>query len=136
VIYLDSSAVVKLVRREPGSTELVAWLATRPLTPLVSSALVEVEVPRALRRHAPEALGGVADVLARLYRLDIDATIRSMAGGYADGLLRSLDAVHLASAQTLAGPSSDGLTAFVAYDERLNQAAAALGLPVIDPARP
>jgi predicted nucleic acid-binding protein len=136
VIYLDSSAVVKLVRREPGSTELVAWLAAQPLTPLASSALVEVEVPRALRRHAPEALGGVADVLARLYRLDIDATIRSIAGGYPDGLLRSLDAVHLASAQTLAGPWSDRLTAFVAYDERMNQAAAALGLPVVDPARP
>ncbi len=135
MIYLDSSAVVKLIRREPGSAELVAWLATRPLTPLASSALVEVEVPRALRRHAPEALGGVADVLARLYRLDIDATIRSLAGGYPNGSLRSLDAVHLASAQTLAGPSSDGLIAFVAYHQRLNDAAASLGLPVVDPAR-
>jgi len=56
---------------------------------------VEVEVPRALRRHAPEALGAVTDVLARLYRLEIDATIRSIAGGYVDGLLRSLDAIHL-----------------------------------------
>lgn len=134
MIYLDSSAVVKLIRREPGSAELVAWLATRPTDPLASSALVEVEIPRALRRHAPEALGGMADVLARLYRLDIDATIRSIAGGYGDGLLRSLDAVHLASAQTLAGTSSEGLAAFVAYDRRLSDAAAAIGLPVVDPA--
>jgi len=134
VIYLDSSAVVKLVRREPGTAELVAWLSARPADSLASSALVEVEVPRALRRHAPEALGAVADVLARLYRLEIDATIRSIAGGYVDGLLRSLDAIHLASAQTLAESSSDGLAGFVAYDRRLNDAAAALGLPVVDPA--
>ncbi len=132
MIYLDSSAVVKLVRREPGTAELVAWLSARPADSLASSALVEV--PRALRRHAPEALGAVTDVLARLYRLEIDATIRSIAGGYVDGLLRSLDAIHLASAQTLAESSSDGLAGFVAYDRRLNDAAAALGLPVVDPA--
>lgn len=136
MIYLDSSAVVKLIRRERGSAELVAWLAGRPMDPLVSSALVEVEVPRALRRHAPEALGGVAEVLARLYKLDIDAKIRAIAGGYEDGLLPSLDAVHLASAQTLAGPSAEGLAAFVAYDQRLNAAAVVLGLPVVDPAHP
>jgi len=132
VIYLESSAGVKLIRREPGSLELVAWLGDRPLDPLASSALVEVEVPRALRRHAPEALGGVANVLARLYRLDIDPSIRATAAGYADGLLRSLDAVHLASAQVLAA-TSEGLTAFVGYDERLNDAAAALGLPIVAP---
>lgn len=105
------------------------------MVPLVSSALVEVEVPRALRRHAPESLERVAGVLARLYRLDIDATIRSIAGGYADASLRSLDAVHLASAQTLAGTSAEGLAAFVAYDQRLNDAAVAIGLPVVDPAQ-
>lgn len=63
MIYLDSSAVVKLVHREAGSLELVGWLAERPITPLVSSALVEVEMPRALRRHAPSALVGVWGVL-------------------------------------------------------------------------
>lgn len=133
MIYLDSSAVVKLVRREPGTVELVAWLGARPTAVLASSALVEVEVPRALRRYAPEALAGVAAVLSRLYRLEIDATIRSMAGGYPDVLLRSLDALHLASAQALAATSPEGLAAFVGYDRRLNDAAAAIGLPVVAP---
>lgn len=68
MIYLDSSAVVKLVRREPCSGELVAWLNARSTSPLISSALVEVEVPRALRRYAPISLADVPGVLARLYK--------------------------------------------------------------------
>jgi predicted nucleic acid-binding protein len=52
VIYLDSAAVVKLVRQESHTAELVAWLNAHGAAPLVSSALVEVEVPRALRRSA------------------------------------------------------------------------------------
>ncbi|MEV6814278.1 VapC toxin family PIN domain ribonuclease, partial [Micromonospora sp. NPDC051296] len=55
MIYLDSAAVVKLVRQEACSADLVSWLNTHDDVPLVSSALVEVEVPRALRRSAPQA---------------------------------------------------------------------------------
>jgi hypothetical protein len=56
MIYLDSAAVVKLVRAEPFTTDLVDWLRVRTSSLLVSSALVEVEVARALRRNTPEAL--------------------------------------------------------------------------------
>jgi uncharacterized protein len=132
VIYLDSSAVVKLVRREPGTAELVGWLAERQPAALVSSALVEVEVPRALRRHAASALIGVPAVLARLYRLEIDAIVRATAAAYEDRSLRSLDAIHLATAQIASG-THDRLEAFVAYDQRLLGAAAALGFDTASP---
>lgn len=101
---------------------------------MVSSALVEVEVPRALRRAAPQALVGVPAALARLYRLEIDATIRSTAGTYADPMLRSLDSIHLATAQLLAMDASGSFEAFVTYDKRLLAAASAIGLPTASPA--
>ena len=133
MIYLHSAAVVKLVRAEAGSAELVEWLAERSHLPLVSSSLVEVEVPRALRRAAPQALVGVPAVLTRLYRLEIDATVRATAATYDDPLLRSLDSIHLATAQLLAGQPGGELAAFVTYDKRLLQAARAVGLETASP---
>jgi uncharacterized protein len=133
VIYLDSAALVKLVRREPLTADLVAWLAARPQAPLVASALVEVEVPRALRRSAPQALPGVPALLARLYRLEIDAAVRAAAARFDDPLLRSLDAIHLATAQLLAAEPGAGFIALVTYDKRLLTAAVAVGLPVAAP---
>ena len=73
MIYLDTAALVKLVRVEAESAALVAWLNERPTEPLVASTLVEVELPRALRRSQPAVLGSVAAVLARLYRVEITA---------------------------------------------------------------
>lgn len=133
MIYMDSAALVKLVRFEPLSGELVAWLNERPDSPLVASSLVEVEVTRALRRCAPQALAGVPSVLARLYRVEMDATVRATAAAYADPLLRSLDAIHLATAQLLAGEPGAVLEAFVTYDRRLLTVAAAVGMPIASP---
>lgn len=133
MIYLDSAAVVKLVRLEDESPALIAWLNARPDTPLVSSALVEVEVPRALRRAAPQALVGVPAALARLYRLEIDATVRAMAAAFAEPALRTPDAIHLATAQLLVSGSGSALEAFVTYDKRLLTAASAVGLPAESP---
>lgn len=133
MIYLDSAAVVKLVRREPASAELVEWLNKRSEEPLVSSALVEVEVPRALRRSAPQALAGVPGVLTRLYRLEIDQTVRATAAAYADPHLRSLDSVHLATAQLLAGQAGAEPLTFVTYDQRLLKAAETAGLATAAP---
>jgi predicted nucleic acid-binding protein len=128
VIYLDSAAVVKLVRQEHNSAALIAWLDARAESPLVSSALVEVEVPRALRRSAPQALAGVPGVVARLYRIEIDAAVRAAAGAFHDATLRSLDAIHLATAHLLSQqPGAEPLT-FVTYDQRLLKAAEDSGL--------
>ena len=86
-------------------------------------------MPRALRRVAPEALPAVAPTLARLYRVEIDPSIRADAGSLADPELRSLAAIHLATARAMGAE----LTSFVSYDRRLLRAAAALGLPTASP---
>lgn len=133
MIYLDSAAVVKLVRQETNSADLVTWLNAQGDVPLVSSALVEVEVPRALRRSAPQALVGVPAAVGRLFRLEIDGTIRATAAAFAEPTLRSLDAIHLATAQVLVNESGAGLLAFVTYDRRLLESAKAAGLPTASP---
>ena len=133
MIYLDSAAVVKLVRQEAHSADLVSWLNSHQDVPLVSSALLEVEVPRALRRSAPQALVGVPAAVGRLFRLEIDATIRATAAAFVEPTLRSLDAIHLATAHVLANESGATLTAFVTYDQRLLASAQAAGLPTASP---
>ncbi|GAA4963927.1 type II toxin-antitoxin system VapC family toxin [Yinghuangia aomiensis] len=133
MIYLDSAALVKMVRSEPGSPELVHWLNERGDIPLVASALAEVEVTRALRRSAPQALAGVPGVLARVYRIEIDQRIRAAAAAFPDPMLRSLDAIHLATAQWLAVQPGGALEAFVTYDARLLKAAEEVGLPTAAP---
>lgn len=133
MIYLDTAALVKLVRVEAESAALVAWLADRPDHSLVCSTLVEVELPRALRRSQPAALGSVAGVLARLHRVEINAAVRATAGAYLDPLLRSLDAIHLATAEFLLS-SGEVEGAFVTYDKRLAEAASKAGLSVAAPA--
>jgi predicted nucleic acid-binding protein len=70
-------------------------------------------------------------VLARLDRFAIDPVIRSTAAAYPDSALRSLDAIHLATAQIAA--STAPLTALVTYDSRLRAAAATLGMTVSTP---
>ncbi len=132
MIYLDTSALVKLVRAEAESPALVAWLAEHADVPRIASVLVEVELPRALRRSQPGVLGGVPAVLARLYRYEMDAAVRATAAGYADATVRSLDAIHLATAQVLVAAGKT-LTAFVAYDLRLIDAAKSLGLATVAP---
>lgn len=133
MIYLDSAAVVKLVRQEAHSADLVTWLNVHRDVPLVSSTLVEVEVPRALRRSAPQALVGVPAAVGRLFRLEIDSTIRAIAAAFAEPTLRSLDAIHLATAHLLVNESGATLTAFVTYDRRLLTSAQTVGLPTASP---
>lgn len=132
MIYLDTAALVKLTRVEAETAALTTWLNDHAAEPLVASALVEVELPRALRRSEPGVLGAVAGVVARLYRIEINAAVRATAGAYTDPNLRSLDAIHLATAELLVA-SGKPLNAFVTYDKRLAAAADQAGLPVIAP---
>jgi len=132
VIYLDSAALVKLVRVEAESQALVDWLNGQAGQRLVASALVEVEVPRALRRSQPAVLGAVAATLARIDRIEIDAAVRATAAAYVDPALRSLGAVHLATADQLVA-SGKKVVAFVTYDTLLAAAAQAAGLDVVAP---
>ena len=81
MIYLDSSAVVKMIRPGIESRDLVAWLNARNEVP-VTSVLAEVEVPRALRRSGPAYLAAMPGVLARISRVEIDPSVRATAGAY------------------------------------------------------
>jgi predicted nucleic acid-binding protein len=133
VIYLDSCALVKLLRSEAESADLVAWLAERHQSPQVSSVLAEVEMERALRRYQPDALHRLPVVLSKLHRIEIDPTIRAIAAAFPEPMLRSLDAIHLATAQALSGAVGVRLIAFVTYDIRLADIAMAYGMPVAQP---
>jgi predicted nucleic acid-binding protein len=129
VIYLDSSALLKLVRVERHTAALTAWLADRPGAPVVSSALAQVEVIRACRRIDDRLLGHGRAVLAMVDFVPIDDDVLAAAAELPDSDLRSLDALHLASALAL----DPDLETFVAYDQRLLAAAGAGGLVVVQP---
>lgn len=132
MLYLDTAALVKLIRREAETEALADWLDDRPGVPWVASVLVEVELSRALLRVEPDLLTAVPGVLARLGRYEIDDVVRDAAAAFADPSLRTSDAIHLATAQAIFGASLDG---FVTYDRRLLEAAERLGLPVASPGR-
>ena len=126
-VYLDSSAIVKLVVREPETRALLAFLEPRHVR--VTSALARVEVVRAVRRHGRSASTRATAVLDSLSQLALDDALLDSAAAIEANQLRSLDAIHLASAQQLEGE----LDVLVTYDERMLAAARALGLPVSHP---
>ncbi|MGH3869987.1 MAG: type II toxin-antitoxin system VapC family toxin [Pseudonocardiaceae bacterium] len=129
MIYLDSSALMKLIRMENETAALREWLGERSEQPVVSSELGRVEVLRAARRVGGRALTEARAVVADIDLVPLDRTVHDLASDIGDPLLRTLDALHLASAVLL----SDELTVFVAYDQRLTSAAQAAGLVVATP---
>ena len=126
MLYLDTGALVKLVRPEAESAALQTWLAQFGAMPKITSALAEVELARAVRRAAPDAHPRIRPLLAGFFKFDIDETVRSRAASYPDPMLRSLDAIHLATAEEVRAE----LVALVTYDDRLAAAAESVGLPV------
>ena len=129
MIYLDSSALVKLALTEPESAALARWLAERSGQPLVSSALHRAEVPRAVWRAEPGALPRSYRLLKRIARVGMSADVLDNSATLPPPALGAAPAIHLASALAL----KRDLTAFVAYDQRLLAAAADAGLPVASP---
>jgi hypothetical protein len=125
--YADASALVKLIVQEPESDALRRYLASAGT--VASSLMATVEVPRAVNRGAPGAGAVMAEVLEALVIVNLDARIAARAAALEPVTLRTLDAIHLATALEL----GDELTAFVSYDDRLSAAARALGLPVVTP---
>ncbi|MEO6579241.1 MAG: type II toxin-antitoxin system VapC family toxin [Candidatus Limnocylindria bacterium] len=126
--YLDSSAAVKLVVREAESDALGAWIRQR--SRLVSSALLRTELIRAVRRGEPAAMDRARATIARFNLHGLDPAILDLAGRLDPTSLRSLDAIHLATALRL----TDELEAIVTYDRRMIAGAQRLGLPVASPA--
>lgn len=127
MVYLDSSAAVKLVIKEVESDALVRWLS--PGLSLVSSALLRTELLRAVQREDPDRLDRARAALARIDLHGTGTDVLDMAGVLIPAVLRSLDAIHLATALRLA----DELEAIVTYDLRMIEGARALGLPVASP---
>jgi uncharacterized protein len=131
VIYLDSSAVLKLVRAEDETPALRDWLVARPDEPLVTSELGRVEVLRAALRSGEHVASTARLALGDLDLVPLDRAVQDLASTIGGPVLRTLDALHLASAVLL----RDHLTAFVAYDHRLADAARTEGLVVEAPGR-
>lgn len=125
--YFDSSALVKLVLTEPESTALLEYGRTVRTT--VASELVRTELARAVTRVDPSQSPRVTELIRRINLIPATGSVLGDAARVAPASLRSLDAIHLASALLL----RDELEAFVAYDEQLLDAASALGLRVASP---
>jgi predicted nucleic acid-binding protein len=125
--YLDSSAIVRLVEAAPESTALRQYLRRRGTS--VSSALARTEVARAVLPRGVDAVRRGQDVLSRIDLVRVNDRVLSLAGGLPPPTLRSLDAIHLATA-TLLGAN---LARIVTYDERMGTAARAMGFAVTSP---
>ena len=125
--YLDSSAAVKLVVAEPGSAELLEWIR-REDPDLVSSELVRAEVLRACRRHSPDALAAGRDTMDAVTLIELGRDI-VMSSAFVDPPeLRTLDALHIATALSL----GDDLTGVLTYDDRFADGCRAYGLRIVD----
>jgi predicted nucleic acid-binding protein len=118
---------VRLAVREPESAALRRYLRRR--RPLIASALARTEVARALLALGPDAVRRGHDVLARIDLVRINDSVLDAAGAMLPVELRSLDALHLATAEQL----GTDLARIVTYDDRMAAAANHLGLTVTRP---
>ncbi|MDP2321966.1 MAG: type II toxin-antitoxin system VapC family toxin [Acidobacteriota bacterium] len=128
VAYFDSSAIVKLERLEPESLALVDYLAADDIE-ASTSIVAGVEVSRALKRVRATAAPS-AEPMRGFFLLELDPAICAEAGTLESPALRSLDAIHLATALAI----NDDLD-FITYDDRLAAAAREHGLRVVQPGR-
>lgn len=127
MLYVDGSALAKLLLPESESDALRAYVNDRGR--VASSVIVGVEVRRAVRRVRPDLREDVERVLAALVQVELAAAILMTAAALDPPEVRSLDAIHIASALAL----GDELEAVVTYDARMAEAARAAGLRVEAP---
>ncbi|OBI52171.1 type II toxin-antitoxin system VapC family toxin [Mycobacterium sp. E796] len=132
MIYLDTSAAVKLVVAEEESAALIGWLNARVEENLATSAIGHVELIRAAARVGPNAVSLARNVAATIDALVLTEAIAAAAATIPPPELRTLDAIHLATAHV----HRKALTAFCAYDRRLLEAAESQGLPAVCPRDP
>ena len=124
--YVDASAVAKLVLAEPESSALRSWLRGRAVA---SSSLVRVEVMRAARSHGSGPVALAQRILRRVELFGVSKLVLDRASSIAPLQLRTLDALHLATAQL----ASNDVGVLVTYDRRLSGAATALGIRTVSP---
>lgn len=125
--YVDASALAKLVVDEPGSDVMARWYfeAERVSTSVIG--IIETRRAATRRAHDPAHLEAT---MRSVVAISLDRSIVRTAATVGPPSLRTLDAIHLATALGL----GDELEAFVTYDDRLAEAARMLGLPVVRPA--
>ncbi|MFN8584908.1 MAG: type II toxin-antitoxin system VapC family toxin [Dehalococcoidia bacterium] len=126
MLYVDTSALAKLLLPEHESAAIRDALRRQPLT---SSVLLRVELMRAIRRRRPVFAPSALRLLSRVVEIDLDRSILEAAATLQPASVRTLDVIHLATAATL---GSD-LDALVTYDARMVAAAREAGLPVVSP---
>jgi predicted nucleic acid-binding protein len=127
LIYLDASALVTLLARRTYAQELREFLDSRPVMPMATSTLGFVETARTMDRIGdyPELM---RDLVNGFTEILLTEEVRE-AAAHLPGALRTLDAVHVASAQVL----GDSLDTLVTYDKRMLDVARAEGLPAEAP---
>ena len=133
LFYADASALVKLVRDEPESAALRAFIADADVA---TCELVLAEVPRAIRRAAAldarldldVLVARAVDVIDAVALVPLDRALLLAAGALSEPSLRALDAIHVAAAASLT--PIDG---FLGYDERQAAAARLAGLRTFAP---
>ncbi len=124
-LYLDASALVKLVQIEAESAALQAYLVAHPSERRVTSVLSRTEVLRAVWAGGPSAQQHALTVLEQTEQVALTRAVLDQAGALLPGVrLRTLDAIHLASALALGGE----LQTLITFDNRLGQAAAHVGV--------
>ncbi len=128
VVYLDASAIVKLVVLEPESGALQEYVDSAGR--FATSRIGEIEVRRAAKRRGAYDAARLEQVVRGLEFLELDLHVARGAAAIRPPTLRTLHAIHLATALQIAGD----LDSFVTYDERLAEAARAVGLTVLVPA--
>ena len=129
-VYVDSSALLKLVLSEPESPALEQALSRWP--DRISSVLLPIECRRIVLRagNPPGVVDRLEKELSGVTLIRLEEAVQTLAGTIGPPRLRSMDAIHLASALSI----GDYPEAFVTYDERLADAARAVGLNVLRPA--
>lgn len=131
MIYVDTSALLKLVKDdEAEGPALDAYLRAATALQLVSSRLLTVEARRGILRSRPAALPRLDTLLADVRQIDLSLPVIESASRLPDPLLRSLAAIHLATALLI----RDDLEVLLTYDTRLAEAARAQGLATAAPA--
>ena len=128
VAYLDTSAVVRLISEERETAALRRQLGKWRRH--AASALLRVELIRVIRRaQSPRLLADARRQLATISLITTDDDLLDRAAELDPPSVRTLDAIHLAAARSLGAD----LGALITYDDRMSQAAAAIGLPVLAP---
>jgi predicted nucleic acid-binding protein len=128
VSYWDASALVKLVIDEADSTATAA--AFEAADRVATSRVGVVETARATARRSGGNAERLREILASLEIIELDPIIAARAASLMPPEMRTLDAIHLATALELGAE----LAAIVTYDGRLAEAARARELPVLSPA--